>query len=145
MKTVEGVYMKSMSHEDELKRREHDVDRLRQDLQRALQENEKLRAKTLEEERSRISDSTVWAHTFRMHLRGCNKHACSGYYKCMFSGSPPRFPLLTEAERRTPEQSGNHGWDRQHTNRTQGAHEAVRLDGPRDKGYVSAVPSPAPS
>lgn len=59
MKTVEGVYMKSMSHEDELKRREHDVDRLRQDLQRALQENEKLRAKTLEEERSRISDSTL--------------------------------------------------------------------------------------
>jgi len=63
IKTVEGVYMQSMSHADELKKRGQDVGRLQQDLQRALQENEQLKAKTLEEERSRISDSTVRARS----------------------------------------------------------------------------------
>eukprot|EP00962_Isochrysis_galbana_P012125 scaffold3418_cov124-Isochrysis_galbana.AAC.27 len=110
-KTVEGVFMQSRSHEDELKKHCNDADRLRQDLQRALQENEKLKAKTLEEERSRISDSTVRLTPPHARARLAPPRSRCTPQVVLRLTSPAR-----SDERRAPQQSRDHGRDSRRTN-----------------------------
>ena len=59
IKTAESVYSQSMSHADEAKKREHDSARTQQELQRVVQDNEKLRAKLQHDERVRLQDTTM--------------------------------------------------------------------------------------
>ena len=59
IKTVESVYSQSMSHADEAKKREHDSARTQQEVQRVVQDNEKLRAKLQHDERVRLQDTTM--------------------------------------------------------------------------------------
>jgi hypothetical protein len=131
-KTVEGVFMQSRSAEDEIKRRCNDADRLRQDLQRALQENEKLKAKTLEEERSRISDSTVRLARPRTRPARLAPPRRRGATRAMH-----RLTASARAdEGRAPQQPRDHGRDRRHADGAQGASRTFWSGAPRAPGPV---------
>jgi len=69
IKTVESVYSQSMSHADEAKKREHDSARTQQELQRVVQDNEKLRAKLQHDERVRLQDTTMREELLENRLR----------------------------------------------------------------------------
>ena len=63
LKGIESVYMKSMSTDEEVKRREHDWHQIESNASRLNEENETLRKRLLDVERERSLDGTVSAGT----------------------------------------------------------------------------------